>query len=470
MLRFVLLVVLGLLGLIALSCGPPPEPTELISLLPAPTVGAQPGGGQAVRVTLWHPWRKSQAQALGRVIGAFQERQPGVQFDVRYVPFDDLRAAYETAVTSGVGPTVLLGAADWGPALYDGGLVANLSVMADEEFLASINPAALGAVEYRGGLIGLPQRVEGVVLFRNRSIVADAPATMEELVASAQAATGGGVVGANLERGFFFSGAHLDGIGGALMDGEGNPLFDDEKGVEWVELLRLFEEAGPAEYYTDGDLERFEAGQAGMIIDWTRNISRLVEAVGEGNLVIDVWPAVGEEGRLSGYVQTENLYLRADVEGEEREAAWAFMEFFLSAEAQAMLGEAGHLPVVVGVEVANPLLQQAVAALEGGTAFPLVPEMGCYWDPMDTALLSVFEEGADPAAALSQAHNTIVLCILEMGGEEPPEVDAVGALSLWHAWPESEAAVLNRVIAAFLKQQPLLVPVTNDLVQEDHPT
>jgi len=258
------------------------------------------------------------------------------------------------------------------------------------------------------------------------------------------------VVGADLERGFFFSGAHLDGIGGELMDGEGNPRFNSEKGVEWVELLRLFEEAGPVEYYTDEDLARFEGGQAGLIIDWTRNISRLVEAVGEENLAIDPWPVVGEEGRLSGYVQTENLYLSDGVGGAEREGAWAFMAYVLSAEAQAMLGGAGQIPAVTGVALANLVLQQAAVALQGGTAFPLVPELGCYWDPMDVALQSVFDTGTDAAAALSQAHNSIVLCIGEMRGEEPPAGEITGTISVWHAWPESGG--LNRVIAAFLEQ------------------
>lgn len=416
----VLLAVLGMLGLMAISCGPPPEATEPISPLPVPTDGALPGSDQAVRITLWYPWRNNQAQALEQVIRAFQQRQPGVQFEVLYVPPSDLRAAYETAATAGEPPMILLGAAEWGPSFYDAGWLVDLSTIAPEEFLATVNPAALQAVTYRDALIGLPHTTEGVVLFRNSSLVADAPVTMEDLLVAAQTATQGDVVGAYLERGFFFSAAHLHGLGGQLMDGQGNPLFNGDKGVEWIELLRSFEEAGPVGYYTDGDLERFEGGQAGLIIDWTRNISRLVETMGTENLAIDPWPAVGEEGRLSGYVQTENLYLSAAAGEDERAAAWAFLAFFLSPEAQTVLAEAGHIPAVTGLELANPLLQQAAAALEGGTAFPLIPEMGCYWDPMDAALQSVFEDNADPAAALDQANSSIIRCIDGIRGAEVP--------------------------------------------------
>ncbi|MFN2242160.1 MAG: extracellular solute-binding protein, partial [Anaerolineae bacterium] len=367
-------------------------------------------------VSLWHAWPDSEAAGLAQVIASFQEQQPGIQVDARYVPPDDLRVAYEAAAASGEGPTLLLGAAQWGPSLYDAGWLADITGLTSAPFLTSINPIALKEVTYQGALIGLPHRLEGVVMYRNRAIVADAPATMEELIASAQAATEGEVVGANLERGFFFSGAHLEGIGGELMDGEGNPQFNSEKGVEWVELLQSFEEAGPVEYDTDEDLARFEGGQAGLIIDWTRNISRLAEAVGEENLAINPWPAVGEEGRLSGYVQTENLYLSAGVEGAERVAAWAFMAYFLSPEAQAVLGGVGHIPAVVGVEPANPILQQAAIALQGGTAYPVLPEMDAYLKPIDTALRSVFDEGADPAGALQQAHEAITTALEEIRG------------------------------------------------------
>ena len=272
----------------------------------------------------------------------------------------------------------------------------------------------MGAVKYKGALVGLPQTIKGVVMFRNPSIVAEAPATYDDLVAAAQAATAGDTVGANLEQGFFFSAGHLDGIGGQLMDRDGTPMFNDEKGVEWLNLLNSFKDAGPVEYYTDNDVNLFKAGKAGIIVDGTWNMSGLVEAVGAENVVIDPWPAVGEEAALSGYVQTENIYLNANAEGDDQMAGWKFMEFFLSPEAQAMLADVGHIPAVAGVEVTDPLMLQAVDAFAGGAAFPVIPEMGAYWESMDTALKSVFDEGVDPAEALQTAFDSITAKIEEI--------------------------------------------------------
>jgi arabinogalactan oligomer/maltooligosaccharide transport system substrate-binding protein len=423
-----------------------PEATKE-EVAPEPTVEEEKGVSGTI--TLWHAWKESEIPALNNVIAAFQEMNPEAQFDVLYVPHEDLQGKYETAAATGGGPSVLIGSADWGPSWYDAELVADVSDMTTEEFLRTINAAALGAVKYRGALIGLPQTIKGVVMFRNTSIIADAPATFDDLVAAAQAATAGDIVGADLEYGFFFAAAHLNGVGGLMMDDSGNPLFNDEKGVEWLNLLNSFKEAGPTEYYTDNDVNLFKAGQAGIIIDGTWNTTGLAEAIGAGNLAIDPWPTP-----LSGYVQTENIYLSANAEGDDQMAAWKFMEFFLSAEAQAMLTEAGHIPAVAGVEVTDPLMAQSVAAFEGGAPFPVIPEMGAYWGPMDTALKSVFDEGADPAAVLSQANNSITAAVAEIRGEAPPEEEVMGTVSLWHAWKESEIPGLNEVIAAFQEKNP----------------
>ena len=73
--------------------------------------------------------------------------------------------------------------------------------------------------------------------------------------------------------------------------------------------------------------------------------------------MITGWPAP-----LSGYVQTENIYLNANAEGDDKNAGWAFMEFFMSAEAQALLTEVGHIPAISGVAVDDPLVVQQAAA------------------------------------------------------------------------------------------------------------
>jgi len=462
---FRLLALLLIFSLIVTACGPEPVPTntpEPTEAAPEPTkeeatsepstAEVQEGPMLEGTVTLWHGWKENEIESLYEVIAVFQARNPGVQVQVSYMPLDDLRDEYETAAGVGGGPSILIGAADWGPALFDAQLVSDIQDLADTPLLDSINQAALGAVTYKDALIGLPQTIKGVVMFRNTDIIAEAPATFDELVAAAQAATQDDVSGAILERGLFFSAAHLNGVGGLLMDEEGDPLFNDEKGVEWLELLNSFSDAGPTANYTDNDIDLFKAGQAGIIIDATWNAASLAEGIGAHKLAIDPWPSP-----MSGYVQTENIYLNANVEGDDRDASFAFMEFFLSSEAQALLADvtrAGHIPAVSGVEIGDPLIAQAAEALAGGVPFRVIPEMGVYWRPLEASLQSVFDEGANPAAALSQAYNSIIAAVAEIRGEAPPEQASTGVITLWHTWEENEIESLSEVIAAFQSRNP----------------
>jgi arabinogalactan oligomer / maltooligosaccharide transport system substrate-binding protein len=415
---FALLAILVVASLLIGACGATPQPTPPAAQPePAQPEPAQPEPEASLsgNIVLWHSWKESEIPGLNAVIAGFQEQYPDVTFEVLYTPHEDLRGKFETAAATGGGPAVLLGSADWGPALYDAGLVTDVSSMASDDFLATINPAALAPLEYKGALVGLPHTIKGVVMFRNPAIIADAPATWDDLVAAAQEATAGDVVGADLEAGLFFAAGHLTGIGGQLMDEDGDPAFNDEKGVEWMNLIKSFQDAGPVEYNNDNDVNLYKAGKAGIIIDGTWNIAGFVETMGAENVAIDPWPAYGD-GALSGYVQTDNIYLGSNVEGDDQAAAWAFMEYFLSPEAQTMLGDVAHIPATLDVEVTDPHLQQAAVAFEGGTAFPVIPEMGAYWGPFDNAIQSVLNEGTDPAAALQEAYDAIVPAVEEIRG------------------------------------------------------
>jgi maltose-binding protein MalE len=372
-------------------------------------------------VTIWQGWKEAEIASLNDVIAKFQAANPDVKFDVLYVPFDDLKGKFETAASTGGGPGLLIGGADWGPGLYDANLVADITGLADAEFLATINPAALGATQYKGALIGLPETVKGVVLFRNKAIIPEPATTVDDFIAKATAATAGDVMGADFEYGFFFSAPILNAVGGSLMTAAGDPAFNDAKGVEYINTLLKIKAAGiPMENYTDNDVNSFKAGKVGWIIDGTWNATSLADSIGAENLAIDAWPT-----GLSGYTQTENIYLSANVTGDDQAASWAFMKYFLSAEAQTILGEvgtadapkAGHIPATLGVEVTDPLLKQAATALGAGAAFPVIPEMGAYWDPMNNALKSALDEGKDPATLLQAAFDAITAKIKEIRGQ-----------------------------------------------------
>ncbi len=357
-------------------------------------------------VMIWHSWADEDLAVLAGIIDAFQAQYPNVQFDVLYIPVEELRQRYETAVREGTGPSLLLGPVEWAPLLYDGGVVQDLSSLAEPGLLDSLSPPAVDAGRYKGALVGLPYAQAGVVLYRNPNIVVRAPDTYEQMVEFARENTVGEEIGAFLERSFFYGGAILDGIGGLLMDENGYPAFNNVKGVDWVELLRNYDLAGPISFQTDQDLDLFKEGRVGMIVDGTWSMAAISETLGADNVMIDPWPLY-QQGALSGYVLPEMVYMNQRGGPQDQNAAWEFVRYFLSTPAQTSLAATGRIPTLREISLENSLQAQALQALLGGVAYPVRPEMAAYPTALDTALKSVFESGVSPAAALQTAEQTI---------------------------------------------------------------
>jgi maltose-binding protein MalE len=379
--------------------GQPPTPA------PTPTELAVQG-----TISIWHSWDEASLPALVQIISEFQQKYPDVLFDVLYVPAEDLPKRFAEETRNNSGPTLLLGPAEWGPPLYDDGLIENLTGLVSQERLSALNQPALGGAIYDDATIGLPYSLQGVVLYRNKEIITLSPTTFDELVTLAETSTQGEVIGAILERSFYYSGGHLNGVGGQLMDEDLQPAFNDARGLAWTEMLSRFAEAGPPNDFSDEDLERFKQGTVGWIIDGTWNMRSLAAAIGPEKLAIDPWPGY-EDGRMAGYVRAENVYLSQQTSPETRYAALQFIDHLLSPQAQSHLAEAGRIPAVSGVaitdSISGPLIAQAMAALAGGATYPPVPQMTYYSLNLEIALRSIFEDGVEPAAALQAAEDAI---------------------------------------------------------------
>lgn len=193
------------------------------------------------------------------------------------------------------------------------------------------------------------------------------------------------------------------------METDGSPAFSAEDyrhSVAWIDLLRSFEQAGPTDYATDTDLNLFKEGRVGFIVASTWNMADLDEILGANMLSIDPWPFY-QQGQLSGYVQSKNIYLNTNEDGDDKKASLEFAQFILSREVQARLAEAGFIPAATGVQVKDLLVEKAMVALSTGTTYPVIPAMAHYSTPMDTALRAIFNDSVPPAEALQRAHNEI---------------------------------------------------------------
>jgi ABC-type glycerol-3-phosphate transport system substrate-binding protein len=360
-------------------------------------------------VTIWHSWGSTETATLQSIIQSFQRLYPNVTFSLQYIPQDDLFNSYREAVYQGQGPSLLFGPSSWGPALFDDLLVSNLKPFVPANYLVNINPAAMASGKYENSLISLPLSQHGLLMFRNIVLFTEPPANLAEMTSMALEITHGGVVGSYLERGSYFSSPAINGLGGRLMDENGYPTFNDQYGLEWFNLLEAYDEAGAVTFNTNYDLEKFKQNRVGIIIDGSWNITTLAQAIGMENLAIDPWPAYST-GHLSGWVETDSVFLNSNTTGNNRFAALSFMGYLLDPNVQMHLAEVGHIPSVNTTQPRDPLIKQAMIAFLNGTPYPITVDsnvLSIYRTELDKAIRDVFELGIDPEAALQTAEDNI---------------------------------------------------------------
>ena len=383
---------------------PGPTPTELP---PRPPLSPPPAGSS---VTIWLSWGIAETDSLKAIIQSFQRLYPDVTFSLLYVPLDVLFSTYQEAAYLGQGPSLLLGPARWGPELFDGDLITDLNPYIPFDYLTSLNSAALSSAEYHKSLISLPLSQHGMVMFRNTALISTAPITFEELSTLSHEATHGGVVGSYLERGSYFTAANIIGLGGRLIDEDDSPAFNDSFGLEWFSLLSAYDEAGAVTFNTNRDLDMFMRGRVGIIIDGSWNISLLTRAIGSDKLAIDPWPTYGT-GHMSGWVETDSVFLNANTNAKDRFAALAFIGYLLDPNVQVRLAEVGHIPSVITAKPRDALIQQAMDAFSSGAPYPITVDesvLNLYWKELDVAIRKVFVSEVSPANALRTANDDLV--------------------------------------------------------------
>ena len=177
----------------------------------------------------------------------------GVKVSVLEVPFDKIRDNLSTAGPAGEGPDIIIGAHDWLGELVANGALEPIELGAAAD---AYSAASIQAFNYDNKQYGLPYAVENIALIRNTDLVPDAPATFEDLEATALALQADGTVSVPLAiqqgpadpyRNYpLFSGAG-GYIFGQSADGTYDPDdlgIDSDGGLKAAELFKKWSDEG----------------------------------------------------------------------------------------------------------------------------------------------------------------------------------------------------------------------------------
>lgn len=403
---FVLLIIalLALGGFTAtLAQDPTPAPTEVF-------VPSSEG-----TLTIWADEGKI---AVIEAIGAKFTEQFSIPVRVQLMQFGGIRDNLILGGPVGEGPDLIVGAHDWLGQLYGNGLVAPVELT--DEVLANLDPVALTAFTYDGKLVGLPYLTEAIAVYYNTDVISEVPDTWQGLTDLAvQLVTDGKV-----ERGLAIPGPGdpfhhyplFTGFGGYVFgrDAEGNYNpedvgLDSAGGLLAVEELDRLVKAdvlnaavdyGAAQaLFQDGKLAMWITGpwalsdlRKGTAPFAVAPIPTMVEGITPG-------PFVGSHGFMINSF-SKNLLL-----------AQAFLtDFIATDEAMKALYDAkpfipAWLPLKGSIDDQD--LINFGASVANGQPMPAIPQMSAVWTAWSNALTLIYQQSADPDAAITEAAEAV---------------------------------------------------------------
>lgn len=362
-----------------------------------------------VKISYLTHWGPDQVAQLEAVAASFEAANPGVDVEIRAVPFGDLLTTIKTQAASPGGPTVSGIYNLWLPELVKDGIAAP----APEEYATDISAGwgagAVGGASVDGTIYGYPNEINAYALNYNKRLLAEAgfdapPATWDELVEMARALTvkDGDVVtrqGLGLINSWAAGVVHpfyslVASDCGDIVDGTTPTLAEGSA----AEVMALYEqlvkegvvapELGTADANTAGPfIDNFTSGNTAMIImaNWWQG--SLKAAMGDAFADIATAPIpVGPDCDASHPVSYEWLTtVNAKATPEQQAAAWDFLRYLHGTDSGTTGSGMGEILIGMGIipsrtsdadafadKLSDPFLKTYVDSLANAVPFPMI--------------------------------------------------------------------------------------------------
>jgi multiple sugar transport system substrate-binding protein len=390
----------------ACSVAPSPSPTTTGGVGGSPSASA----AEPVKISYLTHWGPEQVAQLEAVATAFTSANPGIEVEVRSVPFGDLLSTIRTQAASPSGPTISSIYNLWLPELVKEGVAvaAPAEVVSDVE--ANWPASAVDGASVDATVYGYPNEINTYALNYNKRLFTEAgiaapPKTWDELIDAAQKLTkkDGDTI---TQQGIGLINSWAAGVvhpylsmtlsnGGNIVDGT-TPTLDSPANMETMKLYeRLVKELGvtdpslnTANATTTGPfLDNFTSGKTAMIImaNWWQG--SLKAAMGDSFADIATAPIpVGPSGQKAVPVSYEWLTtVNAKAAPDAQAAAWKFLTFLHAEDSGATGSGMGEILIGMGIipsrtsdttafadKLSDPFLKTYVDSLADAAPFPVI--------------------------------------------------------------------------------------------------
>lgn len=396
------LIFMLIASLLISACGGGAPATPAATQPPAAAT-EPPAAAAPVTIGIWHGYIETEEQVFSQTVKDFMTANPDITVNVLAVPFTDLVNKYQTEAAAGGGPTLILGPQDRMAGYAAADLLA--TIPEDTPFLKALVPASVEGGKVGGKLVGVPINNKVLALFYNKTKVTQEPADFDALLAAAKEH------GMALTADWFHNYMWGPAFGATFMDANGKVVIDSPEGAAaYAYFKSVCESEGVTCDANDGDMDTlFRQGQVAFRIQGPWASADFVKDVGEGNVGVMAIPAIPGHGAPRPWNQSEMASVNINAKPEELAAALKFLEYFTSAPVQSIfLNQANWIPSNASVDTStNPVVGGFLLQVPNSDPFPVLPELGATWDPMQNAITQILEGVAEPQAALAEAAKLI---------------------------------------------------------------
>lgn len=340
---------------------------------PGATAPAQAGAGEQAITMLW----TDNTNARQPLIADFT-KATGIKVNQTQVEYGALLDKINTAIQGGGEIDVIEMDTIWTAQFASAGWVEDLSARVTPAIRQDVPESSLSAVTYQGKLYGMPWYNSAKHLYYNARLLQAAgfgqpPATLDEFVAQAKAATGAGG-----QWGSIWSWKQAEGLicdwvaimfaqrGAQFLDQDGRAVFNTMGGTEalaWMyDLLYTHKAADPASLEsTEDDVRKaFFTGKYALISNWEGLLpsgNDPKESQAAPHVRVGLLPG-GSAGRSSSVNGSEGWAILA--QSKRKDLAWRLLEYMASPAWQKKSAQiAGDYPVLASL-YRDPELQQGV--------------------------------------------------------------------------------------------------------------
>ncbi len=400
----------------------------LVSILVVATMVLTACGGQAtgpVTITFWEQEGEDVDVFLDQLIADFQVANPNIKVERTHYENEALRDQFQTASLANAAPDVVRVPNDFAGPFSTLEIVAPVKDLFDQKFLDQFFAGALDPAMVGGTLWGVPDNYGNhLMLIYNKALIAEPPATFEELIAKSKELTAGDIQGFayNLNEPFWGAGFY-GAFGGWPLDENDKPTFNNEAFINYLTFVASLKTDGivPDECDYNCADTLMKDGKAAMIINGDWSLGDYTKAIGDNMGVAPVPTINGKpftEMTAGKYFMVSNAVLEDDA---KKAAVQKFITFMTSADVQKKwLDQFKRLPsnkeIAKDPSIASdPILSGSMAALSVGRGQPAAPEMRCAWDAWRPNLEGVMAGTTTPADAAAAAQTSADECVITLG-------------------------------------------------------